>query len=134
MKRRVFAVFGALLLLGEAAFLGAFGLPLLDFRTAILLALPACCGVLFVLGGFSMGGERIAWNQFIGVGDILIGIWLGVSLSLSAMSDPTLGDGGLIFVAVAVISGLIMVFIGMVWLYDGDGFGIDRYEPGPLFN
>lgn len=133
MKRRWFTVLGVFFLVGEGAVFAIFGFPALTIATAVSLVLPMVVGVLFVLGGLSVQIGTIRWYQFVGTGDIILGIWFGIDFSLTTLHDASLGDGAIVFAVIGIVGGLNFVFIGIDWIRGGHYLNTSQYEKGSLF-
>jgi hypothetical protein len=131
MKRRWFAVLGAFFLVGESAVLIAFGFPPLNVGIALPFVTFVFVGILLVLGGLSAEIGNVEWYQFIGVANILMGIWFGVGFPLMTFRDMT---AGVVLAVAGVIGGLSMVFIGASWIRGSRDFKVAKYEPGPIFS
>ncbi|GAD51732.1 hypothetical protein MBEHAL_0492 [Halarchaeum acidiphilum MH1-52-1] len=111
---RRFGYLGAFLLVLAAGFFAAFGAPALDGSTGLQIVVFVVAGVFELLGGFANPlRERVGALRLVGIGHVC----LGASMCLGALSGS-----GLVFQALFVLSGLVLVAFGVDYLLGGRYF------------
>jgi hypothetical protein len=132
MKRRWFAVFGALVLAVAAVAAALLGRTVLETPVlAVGLVTWAIVGVLSVLGGLSESVAGIPWYRFVGASDALIGVWMtgyGVTTYVQGPDERV----ALVTAATMGVGGVTLALIGVAWFRGGRHFDLDAYEPGPI--
>lgn len=131
MKRRWLSVIGVFLLvaaLGLAIVItGVEELSLEDGMTPATLFIV---GTLFVLGGESTSIRGLEWNQFAGIGQVILGSWFAFQAGTFLPIDPTALE--LAMAGSFAIAGLVFVFIGIDWFRGGFYYDLSELEPGPI--
>lgn len=111
---RRFGYLGAFLLVLAAAFFAVFGTPALDGVTGVQLIVFVVAGVFELLGGVSNPiRERVGALSLVGIGHVC----LGLSMCLGALTGS-----GILFQALFVVSGLVLVAFGVDYLRGGTYF------------
>lgn len=128
VKRRWFAVMGAVVLLLVTALVATFGVTVATYPAVVLMV---AASLLSVLGGLDPVPDVVPWYRFVGAGELLFGavflvLWVG----------PAVGGGrsttDLAMAAVGVANALVFGFIGVDWLRGGRHFDVEAFEPGPI--
>ncbi|RJT06204.1 hypothetical protein [Halococcus sp. IIIV-5B] len=135
MKRRWFVLVGLLVIALQSAILVAFGFPSpADPATALLLGGMTLAGCSFVLGGFDRRLGGVEWYQFVGVGNVLVGVSLALGQLIPVLTGTTAYDSSTLvaLVVFAVVGGGSIVFIGADWVRGGHHFDLSVFEPGPI--
>lgn len=132
MKRRWFALFGGFFLLISGAAVALFGSTVVETpRLAVGIAIWALVGCLDVVGGAFESVAGIAWYRFVGLGDILLGLWLfGFAISWY-LGGPTT-DAVLVSVGASALGGLTVAAIGVDWFRGGRHVDLSAFESGPI--
>jgi hypothetical protein len=133
MKRRWFLVEGIVFTIGSVATLFVFGLitPYL-----VLLCFGfSFAGILSILGGINSELLDIEWYQFVGMGNVVVGVTFALSILLPMLTGSSPYDGpiGAFMAAAAILGGGSLVFMGIDWLRGGIHYDLSSYEDGPIF-
>ena len=128
VKRRWFAVMGALVLLGIAVLSVVFEVLLRDSAAGPLLV---AASLLFVLGGLDPVPGYVAWYRFVGLGELLFGavfvvFWIGPAVG----GDRT--TTAILLAAAGAANALLFGFIGVDWFLGGRYYDLSIFEPGPI--
>ncbi|EMA38344.1 hypothetical protein [Halococcus hamelinensis] len=137
MKRRWFVLVGGLVIALPSAIVVAFGFPSpAEPATALLLGGMILAGVLFVLGGLDRRFGGVEWYQFVGVGNVLVGVSLALGQLIPVLNGTTAYDGSVLpaLVLFTLVGGGSIVFIGADWIRGGHHFDLSVFESGPLLS
>ncbi|WP_276300093.1 hypothetical protein [Halorussus lipolyticus] len=131
MRRIWFAVMGGTFLLVGVGFAGAFGLEgTTDPATAIALVLWFSAALLYVLGGLGKSIGGLAWFQFVGLGNVCLGLQLLTQIPV-ALADGIPGTEALVVTIATGLGGLSLSFIGLDWFRGGRHFDLSAFDDGP---
>lgn len=135
MKRRWFLILGIILVVSQTAILAAFGIPpVFESGPAATVVIIAFAGIFFMLGGSGRQFWGVEWHQFMGAGQILIGLSLATSILLPILNGTSAYESGIRpFLAVAAaIGGALVMFMGFDWIRGGRHFDLSTFEPRPI--
>lgn len=133
MKRRWFAVVGGFFLIvsaGAVVLLGRDALRTPRFLASILTWL--LIGGLSVVGGLRRSVAGVEWYRFVGVGDVLLGLWM-LGYATTWFLDGTADRATQVSAVAMAGSGSLLVFIGVDYFVGGRHLDVSAIEPGPLF-
>lgn len=134
MKRRWFLVLGLGIIVANLGFLFAFDTTALNnSATAATNGILALGGVLMAIGGAGVQ-PRGTWYQFVGAGDVLIGIGMAASYLLPMVyGTSSYGSTESVFLVIcAVAGGGSLAFMGFDWIRGGRQFDLSTFESGPI--
>ena len=134
MKRRWFLILGLGIIVSNLGFLFAFDTTVLDnLATAATTSVLVLGGVLMAIGGAG-AQPRGTWYQFVGAGDVLIGIGMASSYLLPVVygTSPYGSTEGILLVICAVAGGGSLAFMGFDWIRGGRHFDLSTFERGPI--
>jgi hypothetical protein len=135
MKRRWFLVLGLGMIAASLGLLFVFPVNLLEnpatAATNIVLILG---GALMAIGGAGIQPRTSEWYQFVGAGDVLIGVGMAASYLLPMVygTSPYDGTEGVLLAICAVAGGGSLAFIGFDWIRGGRHFDLSIFERGPI--
>lgn len=128
VKRRWFAVMGAVLPLLIAVMLFRLGPPATVDPTFVLLGLAS---ILLVFGGVNPAPDAVPWYRFVGLAFLLLGaVSAGYWIEPAARGGRTTAD--LAFALVGLATALVFAFIGIDWFRGGRHLDLSRIEHGPI--
>ncbi|GAA0457637.1 hypothetical protein MUK72_12040 [Halococcus dombrowskii] len=136
MKRRWFLVLGLGMIVANLGFLFAFRATILENpATAATNTVLVFGGVLMAIGGAG-AQPRGTWYQFVGTGDVLIGIGMASSYLLPMVygTSPYGSTEGILLAICAVAGGGSLAFMGFDWIRGGRHFDLSTYERGPILD
>jgi hypothetical protein len=128
MRRIWFAVMGATFAVVGVGFAAAFGLEgVAEPPTAVALALWFSASVLYLLGGFGTSLGGVEWYQFVGLGNVCLGLQLLVQLPFT-LAGGTPETEVLVPAIASGLGGLSLLFIGLDWLRGGRHFDLSAFD------
>ncbi|WP_115865402.1 hypothetical protein [Halorussus litoreus] len=133
MKRLWFAVLGTLYAVVGVWFLTAFWSGVATDPASILtVALWFGASALYVLGGFGASLGGLDWYQFVGLGNVCLGLQLVVRVPF-ALADGNSATASLVATLAMGVGGLSLAYIGLDWVRGGRHFDLSRFgdQPGP---
>lgn len=133
MKRRWFAVFGAVFLLAVLGVVAAFPADLgSEPGIAAQLACYLLAGLLLVVGGVAPSVRGVAWYRFVGAGVVLFGVaWL-LRLPGELLGGGPIPTAELVSLVAVAVTGLVFAFIGVDWFLGGRNFDLSRMQDGAI--
>ena len=120
-----FVVLGGLFLVGSVLFTLVFGIT--DVLLLLQVLLMGVTGILFVVGGVGYDLGSIEWYQLVGVGDVLLGLSLGIPFFTALEGSGSLG-GDVLFIGAAAIGGLSLAYMGIDWIRGGKHFDLSQFD------
>lgn len=112
-QRTVTQWLGAALFVSAVSVVALAGVPPPAFAAQV--GLLGVAGALFFAGGVT---DRVRWSLLVGVGNVA----LGASLAVGGLTDAGVGDGSRFYTVAAVVGGLTLAAIGVLYVVDYEGF------------
>lgn len=124
MKRRWFLLIGLFLIISNIVVVVAFGFPPPSEPAIATLITSFFAGILLTLGGSGRQFWGIKWYQFVGAGQIFVGLLFVPTILLPILTDTSAYESSIQpFLAVgAAIGGALIIFIGFDWIRGGQYF------------
>ena len=135
MKRRWFLVLGVGMIVANLGFLFAFRTTVLENPATVAAnAIFILGGVLMAIGGANAQPRGSEWYQFVGTGNVLLGIGFAATYLLPIANGTSAYEGSAgVFLAIwGVVGGASLAFIGYDWVRGGRHFDLSTFERGPI--